>query len=101
MTQMSRKPLKGSRRRAAVENLSVPGIQTRMGSLGLYLYAEQFLSAAKSVQAPVETPKFPMARTFLICRTMELALKSTFVAQRVFVAGTERGSVWSRSQELD
>ena len=71
-----KKPLKGSRRHAAVESLSMFGASTRMGPMGLYLYAENFLSAAKSVQAPVTAPRFPMARTFLVCRSLELALKA-------------------------
>jgi HEPN domain-containing protein len=63
-----------AKKHARVENLSIFGTFARMGRLGLYMYASDFLSVAK-VAAPPKV-KFVPARTFLACRALELALKA-------------------------
>jgi hypothetical protein len=48
----------------------------RFGPVGLIVYADHFLAAAKSTHAPVTAPAFPLVRTFLVCHALELALKA-------------------------
>jgi hypothetical protein len=60
-----------ARRQAEIEDLVLLGTHVRMGPLGLYVYAADFLGAAK--KAP--DARFSPARTFLVCRSIELALK--------------------------
>jgi hypothetical protein len=73
---MTKKPPKSARRHAEVENLSMFGTTTRIGPAFLLVYADHFLLAAKSTQAPATAPQFPLVRTFLVCRAVELALKA-------------------------
>jgi hypothetical protein len=70
------KPLSGSRRHAAVERLSLFGNVTRLGPYGLISYAKWFSEAAGSTTAPADAPNFPLVRTFLAARAVELALKA-------------------------
>lgn len=70
------KKAKGSRRHAEVEILSFGGITARMGPVGLIVYADHYLSAAKATKAPENAANFPLVRTFLACRAVELALKA-------------------------
>lgn len=70
------KLLRGSRRHAAVERLSLFGNVTRLGPYGLISYAKWFSEAAGSTTAPADAPNFPLVRTFLAARAVELALKA-------------------------
>jgi hypothetical protein len=66
----------GSGRHTEVETLSIAGTQMRIGPGFLITYADHFLLAAKSTQPPPSAPNFPLVRTFLACRAVELALKA-------------------------
>jgi hypothetical protein len=57
-----------------IENLSIAGATARMGPVALHVYAADFLSAARAA-APPGVP-FAPARTYLVCRALELALKA-------------------------
>ena len=59
---------------AEIENLSMPGIVTRMGPVALHVYAEDFLNAATAL--PAAKVPFQPSRWFLPCRAIELALKA-------------------------
>ena len=73
---MIKKP--SARLRAIVANVSLSfgTPPTSMGPVGLHTFAEYFLSAAKSVQAPDTAPTLPVVRTFLVCHSLELSLKA-------------------------
>jgi hypothetical protein len=76
---MTKKPRKSARRHAKIENLSIAGASGRFGPVGLILYADHFLSAAKTADnapPPQLGGLFVPARLFLACRTLELALKA-------------------------
>jgi hypothetical protein len=70
---MTSKPRRSARRHAKVENFSIAGVAGRFGPVSLIVYADDFLSAAKAVS---KGARFAPARTFLACRTLELALKA-------------------------
>jgi hypothetical protein len=63
-----------AKRFSEVEKISVFGITERMGPLGLQLYAETYLTAAKALP----TPKGPFepVRPYLVCHAIELGLKA-------------------------
>jgi hypothetical protein len=63
-----------AKKHAQIENLSVFGTATRMGPLGLHMYAADFLSVAIAAATP-QVP-FAPARTYLVCRALELVLKA-------------------------
>jgi len=64
----------GAKRHAEVEYLSIAGLTTRMGPIGLHTYASAFLDAARTL--PPATVPFDPVRLFLVCRSIELALKA-------------------------
>jgi hypothetical protein len=57
-----------------IENVSIFGATARMAPLGLIVYAESFLSAARLITVSSEMEFIP-ARTYLACHALELALK--------------------------
>jgi hypothetical protein len=57
-----------------VENISILGIVAPMAALSLHLYATAYLDAARSL--PLTTVRFEPVRSFLICHSIELALKA-------------------------
>ena len=59
---------------AEIERISVFGAVARMGPIGLWMYAEAFCRAAKSLPKP-EVPYEPV-RYYLICHSIELVLKA-------------------------
>jgi hypothetical protein len=62
------------KKHAKIENLDLFGTFVRMGPMGLWFYADSYLSAAKSLPAP--TDRLDPARVFLLLRALELGLKS-------------------------
>lgn len=58
-----------------IENISIAGSVTRMAPVGLIKYAQWFLQAAKEISVSSETQFMP-ARTYLVCHSLELALKA-------------------------
>jgi len=62
------------KRFAEVEKISISGITERMGPLGLQLYAEMYLAAAKALPTP-QVP-FEPVRPYLVCHAIELGLKA-------------------------
>lgn len=71
---MTRK-LSAAKQHASVENISVLGVQGRMGPLSLWMYANAYLRAAK-VLPWAEVP-FEPVRHFLVCQSIELLLKAS------------------------
>lgn len=73
---MSKKPgrVSAAKRFAQVERISIFGITERMGPLGLHMYAERFLTAARSL--PPGTVPFEPVRPYLVCHSIELGLKA-------------------------
>lgn len=59
---------------AAIEYISIAGIVVRMGSVGLHVYAESYLSAARLLPAP--SVPFDPVRPYLVCHSIELSLKA-------------------------
>ena len=73
---MIKQPRKSARQHTKIETLSFAGLTMRFGPVGLIVCADHFLAAAKSTHPPVTAPAFPLVRTFLVCRALELALKA-------------------------
>jgi hypothetical protein len=66
-----------ARKHTQIENSSIAGAKARLAPLGLILYAEHYLHAAKTAQPwPEGGELYHPARLFLVCRSLELALKA-------------------------
>lgn len=63
-----------SKRFAEIEKISIFGAEARMGPLALQQYAERYFYAAKGL--PVSDLKFDPVRLYLVCHSIELALKA-------------------------
>jgi hypothetical protein len=63
-----------AKRFAEIERISIAGINERMGPLGLHMYAESYLAAAQALPKP-KVP-FEPVRPYLVCHSIELALKA-------------------------
>ena len=74
MTKTARGPSK-AKKFAVVENIEIAGIRARMAPLGLHLYAESFLAAARAIPPQSDRP-FDPARPYLLCHSIELGLKA-------------------------
>jgi hypothetical protein len=59
---------------AKIENISIMGVTERMGPLGLHLYAKAYHDAARAL--PLPNVPFEPVRPFLVCHSIELALKA-------------------------
>lgn len=70
-----------SKKPRKVENLSFLGMEVRMGPVGLHMYAEDFLRAAKAT-GPTKAP-FTPAHRYLVCHALELALKAVLSVEGV------------------
>jgi hypothetical protein len=71
---LARKP-SAAKTHTQMENVTVAGASARIAPLGLIMYSEWFLSAAKLITVSSEI-KFMPARTYLACHALELALKA-------------------------
>ena len=71
---MGKKKLSQAKQFAQIERISVLGAVSRIGPVGLWMYARAYLSAAKSVPTP-DVP-FEPVRYYLVCHSIELALKA-------------------------
>lgn len=71
-----KKPATGARKHTQIENIEVFGAEARLSSLGLIVYADHYLYAAKTAQPSQNSGEFHPARLFLVCRSLELALKA-------------------------
>lgn len=69
---MARKP-STAKIHAAIENISIAGINIKMGPLGLHFYAEHYLNAAKSIN---DGTGFNPAKYYLACHALECVLKA-------------------------
>jgi hypothetical protein len=63
-----------AKRFAEIERISIAGITERMGPLGLHMYAESYLLAARTLPKP--SVPFEPVRPYLLCHAVELALKA-------------------------
>lgn len=70
-------PPTGARKHTVIEDINVFGARARLSPLGLIIYADHYLCAAKTAQ-PLQNGggDFHPARLFLVCRSLELALKA-------------------------
>lgn len=75
---MSSKKKKGrvpaAKRYTGIERISIGGLTAGMGPVGLHTYADAFLDAARAL--PSATVPFEPVRPFLVCHSIELALKA-------------------------
>jgi hypothetical protein len=71
-----------ARKQTEVENINVLGIHFKMSPVSLRVYADDFVSAARSAPKP-KSPKFQPARLYLVCHAIELTLKA-FLSLRGF-----------------
>jgi hypothetical protein len=69
-------PRKPSRAKqyAQIERISIMGATSRMGPVGLWVYADAYMRAALALPAP-EVPYEPV-RYYLVCHSIELSLKA-------------------------
>lgn len=65
-----------ARKHTEIENLNVFGARARLSPLGLILHADHYLCAAKTAQPSLNGGDYHPARLFLVCRSLELALKA-------------------------
>jgi hypothetical protein len=70
------KPRPRARKHTQIENIEVFGAKARLGPLGLIMYADHYLYAAKTAQPWPDGGEYHPARLFLVCRSLELALKA-------------------------
>ena len=72
----TKKPARVSaaKRFAQIERISIAGIAERMSPLARHMYAGAYLNAARSL--PMPTVPFDPVRPFLVCHSIELALKA-------------------------
>lgn len=70
-----------AKRFSEVEHISISGIAEHMGPLGMHMYAESYLLAAQALPKP-QAP-FEPVRPYLICHSIELALKAYLSIQGV------------------
>lgn len=70
------KPKKRTRAKkfAEIERISILGATSRMGPVGLWVYANSYFVAASSIAVP--TQPFDPVGYFLVCRSIELSLKA-------------------------
>ena len=79
-----------AKRFAAIERISIFGITERMGPIGLHMYAERFLAAARSL--PPGTVPFEPVRPYLVCHSIELGLKAFLSVQGTAMLELAEGS---------
>jgi hypothetical protein len=66
-----------ARKHTQIESISIAGAKARLAPLGLIMYAQHYLHAAKTAQPwPGGGELYHPARLFLVCRSLELALKA-------------------------
>ncbi|MBI3774534.1 MAG: hypothetical protein HY273_03105 [Gammaproteobacteria bacterium] len=63
-----------AKQHAPIEHISIGGLTARMGPLALHHYASAFLDAAREL--PPAAVSFEPVRPFLVCHSIELALKA-------------------------
>jgi hypothetical protein len=63
-----------AKRYAEIERISIFGAESRIGPVGLWLYADAFASAAQKMGEP--DAKFEPVRYYLACHSIELGLKA-------------------------
>jgi hypothetical protein len=75
MSSNKKKPrMSVAKQNARIEHISIAGVTARMGPIGLHTYADAFLKAAQALPPP--SVPFEPVRHFLVCRSIELALKA-------------------------
>lgn len=71
-----KKPATGARKHTQIESINMFGATARLSPLGLIIYADHYLEAAKSALPDKNGGEFHPARLFLVCHSLELALKA-------------------------
>jgi HEPN domain-containing protein len=71
-----KKPATGARKHTQIENIEVFGAKAGLSPLGLIIYADHYLHAARTAQPSPNSGEFHPACLFLVCRSLELALKA-------------------------
>jgi hypothetical protein len=75
VTQQPRQPTKG-RKHTKIEHIELFGLKAHFVPMGLLMYAESYLQAAKTAQLVPNRGPFQPARHFLVARSIELGLKA-------------------------
>lgn len=69
--------LSGARKHAAIEHISIAGTSSKVSPIGLQQFAEFYLETARS--APDGKAGFNPAKYYLVCHSLECALKAYLV----------------------
>ena len=78
--------LSAAKRHAQIESISILGAVGRMGSLGLWVYADAYLKAGTAMPPP--SVPFEPTRYFLFCHTVELGLEAFLSVKEIDDART-------------
>jgi hypothetical protein len=99
-----------SRKHTQVEYFELAGLKSHLSPVGLILYAENYLQAAKAALPIPGGGEFDPARLFLVGRSLELALKAFLslrgfsldqMADGAFGHNLERLLAESKTQNID
>ena len=74
MSTPKERKLSPANRQASLETLTILGVSGEFGALGLWMYADEYLAAAKAVPS---TNKLNLVRSALTCHAIELLLKAS------------------------
>ena len=74
MNTSKKRKLSPAKKQASLETLTILGVSGEFGALGLWLYAEEYLDAAKNVPSKNE---LNLVRSALTCHAIELLLKAS------------------------
>jgi hypothetical protein len=97
-----------SRRHAEIENISILGHTERLAPLGLWVYASDYLKAARMLPSDREQGVH-IPRAYLICHAIELVLKaySSIASNQTLAqfsqssAGHNLNTGWRKPSPLD
>jgi hypothetical protein len=71
-----KRPAIRAHKHTQIESIEMFGARARLSPLGLIIYADHYLYAANTAQPSPDSGELHPARLFLICRSLELALKA-------------------------
>ena len=74
MNSSKKRKLSTAKKQASLETLTILGVSGEFGALGLWLYAKEYLDAAKNVPS---NNKLNLIRSALTCHAIELLLKAS------------------------
>ena len=74
MNTSKERKLSLAKRQASLETLTILGVPSEFGAFGLWMYADEYLDAAKTASS---TNKLNLVRSALTCHAIELLLKAS------------------------